>query len=274
MPIDVEAYLRRIDYAGPLEVDLATLRALQRAHLMAVPYEGFDIQLGRRVPFDAVAALDKIVRGGRGGWCYEMNGAFGLVLEALGFKVSRRAGDVTFPHMHLVLTVELDEEAYICELGLVDGPAEPFRLVEGPFSQDGYTFRIAFESDGRWRFHNHRFWLVQSFVAREPDEDAMAARADWLQVAPESPFVGVAIASRRTPDAIMTLLDRTLRTTTPEGVSTAVIDDARDFRAALLTHFGLDLPEAEGLWPAICARHEARARAAAAKLSRAEGPAA
>src|SRR5580704_16536504 len=105
MAVDLEAYLRRIGYDGPLRADLETLRALHRAHLMAVPYEGFDIQLKRPIPFDPHAAFEKIVHGHRGGWCYEMNGAFGVALQAIGLKVSRRAGDVTFPHMHLVLTV-------------------------------------------------------------------------------------------------------------------------------------------------------------------------
>jgi len=68
--VELAAYLERIGYAGPARPDLATLRAVHRAHLQAIPYENLDVQLGRPVSIDPAAAYDKIVRRRRGGWCY------------------------------------------------------------------------------------------------------------------------------------------------------------------------------------------------------------
>src|SRR4249920_904388 len=90
--MELSAYLERIGYSGPVAPDPATLKALHRAHLLAIPYENLDVQLRRTVTTDPAAAYDKIVRRGRGGWCYEMNGLFGAMLEAVGFDVMRMAG--------------------------------------------------------------------------------------------------------------------------------------------------------------------------------------
>src|SRR5690349_13822179 len=90
--MQLSAYLDRIGYGGPVRADLATLKALHRAHLLTIPYENLDVQLGRRVTTDPADAYDKIVRRGRGGWCYEMNGLFAWALGEIGFSVIRMAG--------------------------------------------------------------------------------------------------------------------------------------------------------------------------------------
>jgi len=89
--LDLSAYLERIGYAGPLEPDLDTLRALQAAHLDAVPFEAVDPYLGRPVPLDIGALQDKLVHGRRGGYCHEHNILFATVLDRLGFHVTGRS---------------------------------------------------------------------------------------------------------------------------------------------------------------------------------------
>jgi N-hydroxyarylamine O-acetyltransferase len=262
MTIDLAAYLERIGYAGPVRVDRTTLTALHRAHLTSVPYENLDVQLGRRITTDPHAAFDKIVRRGRGGWCYEMNGTFGLALEAAGFAVTRRAAEGGQPDAHLVLTVALDGETIVCDVGFADGPVEPFPLVEGPFTAGGFEFRLESLADGRWRLHNHRFGAAPGFVAGGPNEAGMAATCDWLQTSPESPFVQHATLFRRNGEGFISLIDKTLRTITPEGVARAEIASADDYVTTLRHRFGLDVPEAASLWPAICERHEAYLRRA------------
>src|SRR5436305_7150802 len=118
--MELSAYLERIVHAGPVAPDVATLKALHRAHLTAIPYENLDVQLGRPLTTDPAAAYDKIVRRGRGGWCYEMNGLFGAMLEEIGFSVTRMAGaanrellgDVVIGN-HLVLGVEIEGATWI-----------------------------------------------------------------------------------------------------------------------------------------------------------------
>ena len=92
--MDLQAYLDRIGFKGPVRPDLATLRAVHRAHQYAVPFENLDVQLRRPVVLDIEPNYDKIVRRRRGGWCYEMNGVMGWALREIGFDVMRMGAGV------------------------------------------------------------------------------------------------------------------------------------------------------------------------------------
>ena len=84
--MDTGAYLARIGYAAGVGRDLETLEALQRAHLTAVPFENLDVVHRRGVHTDPARSVAKIVDRRRGGWCYELNGAFHALLSSLGFE--------------------------------------------------------------------------------------------------------------------------------------------------------------------------------------------
>lgn len=85
---DIGAYLRRIGYSGSVAPNAETLREIHRAHLFAVPFENLDIRWGREIRVDEEAFIRKIVEYRRGGFCYELNGAFGTLLRTLGFRVT------------------------------------------------------------------------------------------------------------------------------------------------------------------------------------------
>ena len=80
---------RRLACAGPPSVE--GLRILHHAHVERVPYENLDIQLGRPMSIGPLASAARIAAG-RGGYCYQLNGAFGLLLSALGYSVQMHKG--------------------------------------------------------------------------------------------------------------------------------------------------------------------------------------
>lgn len=264
--MELAGYLRRIGFEGEARPDLATLRAVHRAHLLAIPYENLDVQLGRPVTTDPAAAYAKIVEGGRGGWCYEMNGLLGWALGEIGFPVVRMAGAVHRETLgdwtvgnHLVLRVEVDGEAWLADVGFGDGPSEPYPIAARAFSDNGFDFALTRQEGGWWRLHNHPRGGAPSFDFRDEaaDEAVFAERCAWLQSAADSPFVLNAVVQRLTPDGIAALRGRALRLMTAETEETRLIASAEEFVAILRQLFALDLPEAAGLWPAIVARHEA-----------------
>jgi N-hydroxyarylamine O-acetyltransferase len=253
---DLSDYLARIGFDRPVRPDLTTLKALHRAHLMAVPYEDLDVQFGRPLTTDPAAAFEKVTARRRGGWCYEMNGSFGHALGLAGFDVTRHASEGERPGRHLALTVEVDGETWVCDVGFGDGPAEPYPLRPGPFEIDGFEFKLEFEDGGAWRFYNHRFGAADGFVARGPDEAALADACQFLQTDPSSTFVQHATIFRRIPGGYQSLIDRTLRTVTAEGATPTLVESADAYIAILRDRFGLDVPEAATLWPALCERHD------------------
>jgi N-hydroxyarylamine O-acetyltransferase len=257
--MELRAYLDRIDFSGVPRADLTTLKALHRAHLRAITYENINVQLGRPMPFAPAQAYELLVERRRGGWCYQMNGVFGWALGEIGFDVRRLAGHGPNPNSHLVLKVELDEGAWIADVGYSDGPVEPFPLVEAAFEQRGFDFRVELIEDG-FRLHNHRFGMTKSYDCGGPNEAGMMQTCGWLQTAPESPFVQHLVLAHHTEAGLVTLVDRTLREITAAGIERRLIEDAGELVETLQRRFGIEVPEAAGLWPALCERHESYLR--------------
>ncbi len=138
--MDPGEYLHWIGFGGRPAVDLPTLTALQRLHMTAVPFENLHITQGIHLTTDSDRAVDKIVEEGRGGWCFELNGAFAALLEAIGFDVRRLGAAVLLggPNTvidHLTLEVTVDQ-SYLVDVGFGESFIQPLLLNRiGP--QDG-----------------------------------------------------------------------------------------------------------------------------------------
>ena len=120
--LDLDAYLRRIDYGGALEPTLPALQALHLAHATHIPFENLDILLGRSIGLDLESLQAKLVAGGRGGYCFEQNTLFAAALRALGFDVTLLAARVRFganrvlPRTHMTLSVRVNDTAWLVTL--------------------------------------------------------------------------------------------------------------------------------------------------------------
>lgn len=262
----VRAYLNRIGFAGRPAVDRATLAALHRCHVEAIAWECLDVFCGRPVTRDPQAAFDKIVRGGRGGWCYEMNGLFAWMLESIGFRVTRLAGAVMREEMgdavignHLLLLVDLDCP-YVADVGLGSGLIEPLPLAEGEIRQRFRRFALERLEGGWWRFRNHPGSLPTSydFSPAVRDEALLEDRCHWLQTDPASPFLRNAVVQRYFPDRLETLVGASAYRVDGDGLAVRELDDGRAYAGHLEQVFGLRVPEPDVLW----ARIDARAAAA------------
>jgi N-hydroxyarylamine O-acetyltransferase len=258
----LDRYFARVGYVGSRAANLSTLHALHRAHLLAIPYENLDIHLGLTVSLDPEAAFTKLVDERRGGWCYEMNGLFGRVLETLGFTVRYVSGAVGRARKgwraqgnHLVLLVTLDRP-WIADVGFGDGFLTPLPLEPGTYSQGFMTYRVT--KDGpRWRVDNHTHGGADGFdftlTARRLGD--FAQQCHELQTSPESSFVQTTVCERFEPAGMVVLRSATLREVRVDGVHTSVIETAADFDRVLRERFDLAIPGIEALWPRVWQRH-------------------
>jgi N-hydroxyarylamine O-acetyltransferase len=264
-PDQIAAYARRIGWSGPLSPDLRTLKGLHRAHLLNIPYENLDVQMGRVITTDPLDAFEKIVTRTRGGWCYEMNGLFGLALESIGFKVMRMAGGVMREMRgddaignHLILKIGLDEP-YLADVGFGDGFVEPVPIRPHEFSQNGFQFRLENLGGDWWRAHSHPLGGAKSYDFRigPADEDLLRRRCEFLQSNPESSFVLNAVIQKHFEDHICAMRGRTLRRIDAQGAIERLIGSKKEWVDALATNFGLACDDPDLVWPKIVARHEA-----------------
>ena len=134
---DLDAYRDRLGVPGPLRPDLATLRALHLAHLRTVPFENASVLFGEPIELDQDRFVHKLGVEGRGGFCYELNGAFERLLRAIGFEVAllEARGHETEGRLgprfdHLALRVTLDEP-WLVDVGFGYSFVEPLRLIAG-----------------------------------------------------------------------------------------------------------------------------------------------
>ena len=157
--MDINAYLERINHHGSLEPTAETLRALQVAHLLAVPFENLSIHAREPIVLDDDALFTKIVANRRGGFCYEANGLFAALLRALGFEVEMLSAEVAnaegefgpnFDHMTLMVKPPGSmniAQRWLVDVGFGDSFLEPLLLDErGEQMQGSRAYQIV--SDG------------------------------------------------------------------------------------------------------------------------------
>jgi N-hydroxyarylamine O-acetyltransferase len=259
----IDDYLARIHFEGEPRVDINTLRAIHHQHLLHIPYENLDVQLGRPLDFDLERIFDKIVTRHRGGWCYEMNGLLGWALGQIGFNVRRMAGAVMREEQgdgqlgnHLVLEVVLDQP-YLADVGLGDGLREPVPIKAATHQQGQMEYRLESIADNYFRFHNQRHSNVPSFDFKHEtaNEQLLADKCHWLQTAEESPFKLAFIAQRFTPSGYVMQLGKMFTVVDASGKSTREIDDIESYNQHMVDTFGLQ-ENFDELWPRIEATHE------------------
>lgn len=140
----LSAYLARIGHADATPPTWATLAALHRAHVAAIPFENTEVMEGRTPSLALDDIVAKLVESRRGGYCFEQNTLFAAVLAALGLPVSLLMARVRFdraeirPRTHCLLRVEVDGHSCIADVGFgAWGLAAPLRLDAGVERHDG-----------------------------------------------------------------------------------------------------------------------------------------
>ncbi|MFI1163426.1 arylamine N-acetyltransferase [Streptomyces sp. NPDC020801] len=153
----VDAYLRRLGAGHPAAPTAAALRELQLRHLRTVPFENLSVHLDEDIVLEEERLLDKVVGAHRGGFCYELNGAFGALLAALGFEVTLLAarvfgeeGRLGIPYDHLALRVRTaDGGDWLTDVGF--GALSHFPLAfeeRGEQVEPGGTLQIVAAAPG------------------------------------------------------------------------------------------------------------------------------
>ena len=249
--IPLQAYLARIAYTGPTTPTIDTLRSIHRAHLQTVPFENLDISLGRTIVVDEDATVRKIVEQHRGGFCYELNGAFAALLRELGFHVTLLSARVARPQGgegpefdHLTLRVDL-EEPWLADVGFGESFLEPLRMKSGPEQLDPTgPFRLLqigerlqldkAEPDDSWR-------PQYSFSLQPRRLEDFAGMCHYYQTSPESSFTQNSICSRATAEGRITLSGMKL-IVTRNGQRQERILSSEDERISILReNFGITL---------------------------------
>jgi N-hydroxyarylamine O-acetyltransferase len=250
--VDLDAYFARIGYEGDRSPTLPLLTALHRAHAGHIPFENVDVLLGRPIRLDLDSLQAKLVRGRRGGYCFEQNALFAGVLEALGFRLTRLAARVRFgatgvrPRSHMNLLVEVDGSPWLADVGFGgDGLLEPLPLVEGRESRQAvWTYRLMREDDS-WVLQSRRGdgWFDLYSFTLEPQYSVDYEVSNYFTAThPDSIFRKMLTAQRTTPEARYVLRNRTFTVERAGEVSERTLKSDDELLGVLAETFGLEFP--------------------------------
>jgi len=254
--VDLEAYLRRIEYNGPHEPSAAVLRGLHRQHLFTVPFENLDIPLKTQIRLEAPLLFEKIVGRRRGGFCYELNGLFCELLTGLDFHVVMLSARVRSENGgfgpefdHMLLKVEL-EEPWLVDVGFGDSFVNPILFRCGGADEvNGRRYLLTAAGD-EWQL------LCEDEAGQMPlycFRDVPRQLADYAemcrfhQTSPESHFTKSWTCSKATPDGRITLANMRLIVTRAGAREESTLTTETELRRCLRDQLGIRFPESVDL---------------------------
>ena len=260
---DLDAYLERIGLGKRLDPTFETLRAVVGAHCATIPYENIDVLLGRPPKLDLVSLEAKIVRGRRGGYCFEQNALLRAALHALGFdatgllaRVVRGASaDAPAGACHMVVRVDFEDGPFLVDVGFGNlTPTYPLALrplVEQPTPHEPMRFmpvgpELVLQAKLGETWEN--LWRLCLQTVVDVDYDV----ANWFCAThPASLFVSNMIAARPGPAGTRhTFFNGRLNVRLRDGSVERTDLASEDVAAALENSFGLVL-SAEDLRSAL-----------------------
>jgi N-hydroxyarylamine O-acetyltransferase len=256
---DQDAWLTRVGYDGSRAPTLETLRTLIIAHSASIAYESIDVLLDRPPKLDLASLQEKMIAGGRGGYCFEQNMLFRGGLRSLGYKVTSLQARVVRgleigaprPMFHMVLRVDLPEGPFLADVGFGNlAPTAPLKLL--PFVEQasphevmrfiamGEELTLQSKLGDRWE-HIYR-------VVPLPRFDAEYEICNWFAgTHPQSPYLNNLIAALPGPNGTrLTLFNARFNVRYASGqVERRTLRDEAEYRSVLRDEFGIMLSDAD-----------------------------
>jgi N-hydroxyarylamine O-acetyltransferase len=261
---DLDAYLARIGSnvrsCGSLDPpqSIDAIAALMRAHMAAIPFENFDVLLGRGVRVDLDSVFAKLVTDRRGGYCFEHGTLFQAALRAMGVDATAHAARVLLvapkaeaPRTHMFLTIADGGTTWVLDPGFGGpGPLVPVPLIEGQEARHAHDVHRLVRRDGEWVLEGlikgamTPLW-TSSLEPQFPVDFALANH--YVSTFSESPFVTRLMIRALTPEGRVSAMNRDV-TTLRNGVDRKhQLADRIALRTLVASYFGFDMPEIERL---------------------------
>lgn len=257
--MNLDAYFQRIGHDGDRSPTLENVTNLVIRHTRSIPFENLNPLLGWPVALDLPSLEQKLIRDGRGGYCFEQNAMFLHVLRSLGVPVKSLAARVLWnwaeeevsPRSHMLLLAEIEGETYLVDVGFGVQTPTPLRLVpdlEQPTTHDpcrllqsGEHYTLQLKILDTWH-DAYRFDLGEHYASDYK-------MFNWYtSTHPDSLFTQNLLAVRPMPGYRYSLLNNQLATHHVGGPSEKqTLTDLTELKQTLTEKFGIQLPETSRL---------------------------
>ena len=244
-------YLIRINFHGEVSVNFECLKALHRAQHTCIPFENFDICLGRSIQLDPESIYEKLVRHQRGGYCFELNGLLLMALKAFGFEARPLLGRVHVSgtptgRSHQITLVNIEDQRWIVDLGFgAESPLMPIPLVfNKPVTFQHQTYRLM---DNDWfgymlQKKNGETWKnLYSFDLGYVFEMDIKYGNYYTSTHPDSFFKNARIASLPIENGLLTLFNYNFKRLLNGKEEVILLKDDPSYLSILEKEFGIKL---------------------------------
>jgi len=248
--IDAERCLKRVEYSGPIEPTLYTLRALQMAFLLKVPFENLDIHLDLQIRLSPESIYEKIVSKKRGGFCYECNILFFELLSGLGFHVeylsARMVSGSTVgkEYDHMVLLVHLEYD-YLADVGNGQSCREPLRIDgTNKATSEDYAYRVGTHGKDYALYYrlSDTAWTPRFLFTLAPRDRAdFSDMCHYHQTSPDSVFTRQRLVTIATFEGRVTLTDMRLSIAKGSEIQESVVNSEDEYYKILKQNFGIEI---------------------------------
>jgi len=278
----VRAYLQRLGIVDVQPPTRSFLFELHRAHVERLPWETVDIFAGRPAAIELRQSVE-LMTSGRSGYCFHLNGAFGALLRALGYRVNWHRGGVQpageaprINGFHLGITVELPDEepgepTWLVDVGLGDMPYEPLPLRHGVYAQGPLTYGLTASAmvDKGWRLVHDPLGAFAG-VDYAPDvvagPEAFEQQHELYSTSPDSPWINLFLVRQRHAAGSNELRGCMWKSRGRQGAETTELHTMADWLGVLGDVLGEKLIrysalERQALWNKTLALHEVWKRA-------------
>lgn len=257
---NLDAYLKRINYAGSIAPTLETLQAIHRLHVNAIPFENLDPLMELPVRLQLSDIEQKLLLERRGGYCLEHNLLLKAVLESMDYSVTAVGAGVLWGHepdyepqqnSHIALIVDVGGVIWLTDVGF-GGPVTtgPLRLradVEQETSHGRYRLSGGYP---KWRIENElggQWQPLYEFTTSPMSDADLVAMNDYAMRRHRENLVAARIDGTRR----YALRNARLRTYENGETTTRMLTNLLEIRDVLTNVFGIQLPETDKLEPAL-----------------------
>jgi N-hydroxyarylamine O-acetyltransferase len=254
-PLDLDAYLARINYTGPRTPTFDAVSGILRAHLATIPFESFDVLLGRPVRLDRESLQAKIVANRRGGYCFEHASLMYAALQGIGFAPVRHCSRVLIfeqrhesVRQHMFLTINVDGVDFVIDPGFgpfacaspipIDGTAVPKAAPTHRLAHEGNDWVLYVTKDGQ----QIAGWVSTMEEEYPVDFEMMNY---YISTHPASFFTHNILASAVTKDGRVNVMNQGVNIVRNGVAEPAHLPDRKALRSLVMQYFGFDLPELE-----------------------------
>lgn len=253
--MDIEQYLRRINFYDTPTVTEESLHTLHEHHILHVPFEDLNIHYNKPIEIDIATLFDKIVLQRRGGFCYELNSLFSTLLQQIGFtttiiaaRVFNQEGQLGPPFDHLCILISLENKRWLADVGFGDLFIKPIVIQANTIQFDARNyFKLEALDKEQWLLlmsaDGTNFEKKYIFSLEEQALDNFISECYIKQHDPNSHFVKNKICTKATVDGRITIFNDKFIITKNKEKTELFIENENHLLQILKSSFGISTIE-------------------------------